>query len=89
MAKTTSFNLSDHFDRFIHRQVENGEYGSASEVVRAGLRLLEERQARLEALRRALIEGEESGPAVPFDIEEIIAAAKDEAHQRAANAHDR
>lgn len=68
MAKTTSFNLSDHFDRFISGQVESGEFGSASEVVRAGLRLLEERQARIEALRRALIEGEESGPAEDFDM---------------------
>ena len=89
MPKNTSVNLSDHFDRFIARQIEGGQYGSASEVIRAGLRLLEEREARLKALRQALIEGEESGPAEPFDIEEIIASAKGEARQRAASARDR
>lgn len=86
MAKTTSFNLSDHFSGFIDAQLKTGRFGSASEVVREGLRLLEERETRLEALRAALIEGEESGPAGPFDIEEIITAAKREARQRTANA---
>lgn len=76
MTKNTSVILSDHFDAFISRQVEQGEYGSASEVIRAGLRLLEERQAKLEALRRALIEGEQSGAATPLDMEEIKRKAR-------------
>ncbi len=54
--------LGDHFDAFVGQQIEAGRYASAEEVVRAGLRLLEEREARLQVLRRALIEGEESGP---------------------------
>lgn len=86
MAKTTSFNLSDHFDRFISGQVESGEFGSASEVVRAGLRLLEERQTRIEALRKALIEGEESGPAGPLDFDEIKRKARELAGIPATNA---
>lgn len=86
MTKTTSFNLTDHFDRFITGQVESGEFGSASEVVRAGLRLLEERQVRMEALRKALIEGEESGPTGPLDMEEIKRKAREQAGLPATNA---
>jgi antitoxin ParD1/3/4 len=70
--KNTSFSLGSHFNKFVAGQVSQGRYGSASEVVRAGLRLLEEQEAKLEALRAALIEGEESGPCVPFDMEAFI-----------------
>ncbi|WP_182178928.1 type II toxin-antitoxin system ParD family antitoxin [Methylobacterium radiotolerans] len=67
MARNTSISLGDHFAQFIDRQVEGGRYGSASDVVRAGLRLLEEREAKVAALRAALIAGEESGPAEELD----------------------
>ena len=73
MARNTSVTLGDHFVRFVDEQVARGRYGSASEVVRAALRLLEEHEARLEALRAALIEGEESGPSAPFDFDAFIA----------------
>jgi antitoxin ParD1/3/4 len=73
MGKNTSFSLGDHFSAFIEGQVAEGRYGSASDVVRAGLRLLEEREARLQALRAALIEGEQSGPSEPFDFDAFIA----------------
>jgi antitoxin ParD1/3/4 len=73
MSRNTSISLSDHFARFIHEQVEGGRYGSASDVVRAGLRLLEENEARMRALRAALIAGEESGPSTPFDFDAFIA----------------
>ncbi|MBY3046942.1 type II toxin-antitoxin system ParD family antitoxin [Rhizobium leguminosarum] len=69
MARNTSISLSDHFTSFIDTQVQAGRYGSASDVIRAGLRLLEEHEAKVKALQHALIEGEESGPATPFDFD--------------------
>jgi len=71
MPKNTSMSLGDHFADFIDIQVQNGRYGSASDVVRAGLRLLEEHEAKVKALQEALIAGEESGEPQPFDFEEF------------------
>lgn len=71
--KNTSVCLGDHFAEFIERKVAEGRFASSSEVLRAGLRLLEEDEAKLDALRAALIEGENSGPSQPFDIEEFLA----------------
>jgi antitoxin ParD1/3/4 len=61
MLKNTSVTLGKHFEAFIAQQIENGRFSSASEAVRAGLRLLEEKEIKLAALRRALQEGENSG----------------------------
>jgi len=69
MAKNTSISLGDHFSDFIAAQVESGRYGSASDVVRAGLRLLEEHEAQVKALQDALIAGEQSGEPQAFDFE--------------------
>lgn len=69
MARNTSISLSDHFTSLIDTQVQAGCYGSASDVVRADLRLLEEHEAKVKALQDALIEGEESGAATPFDFD--------------------
>ena len=73
MSKNTSVIIGDHFAQFIERQVSEGRYGSASDVVRAGLRLLEEREMSVEALRAALVEGEQSGASTPFDFDAFIA----------------
>ena len=82
MAKSTSFSLGDHFEEFIDRQVERGRYGSASEVVRASLQLLEELETRVEALRQALIEGEQSGDTGELDMESVKQKARSRARQR-------
>ncbi len=70
--KNTSVTLGAHFEQFIAQQIHDGRYGSASETVRAGLRLLEERELKLAALQRALIEGEESGRA-NYSLKSLIA----------------
>jgi antitoxin ParD1/3/4 len=72
MGKNTSIALGDHFVSFIDTQVAEGRYSSASDVVRAGLRLLEAEEAKLTALRAALIAGEESGPGEEFDVEQFL-----------------
>ncbi|MGK9170357.1 type II toxin-antitoxin system ParD family antitoxin [Inquilinus limosus] len=73
MTRITSISLDDHFADFIDAQVQGGRYGSASDVVRAGLRLLEKHEARVKALHDALIAGEESGEPQPFDSEAFLA----------------
>jgi len=76
MSRNTSITLGDHFADFVDQQVTTGRYSSASDVVRAGLRLLEEEEARLEALRAALVDGETSGAARPLDIEAFLKAKR-------------
>lgn len=67
----TSVSLSPHFETFIRQQVDSGRFNNVSEVVRAGLRLLEEREAeqvaKLQALREAVAAGLASGPDIPAD----------------------
>ncbi len=81
MSKNTSVTLGEHFTGFIDRQITLGRFGSASEVLRAGLRLLEERETKLEALRAALIEGEQSGTSTAFDFDAFL-ARKNAARER-------
>ena len=70
--KNTSVTLGAHFEQFIAQKIQEGRYGSASETVRAGLRLLEERELKIAALQKALIEGEESGRA-NYSLKSLIA----------------
>jgi antitoxin ParD1/3/4 len=76
----SSYTLGEHYERFVRDLVAGGRYASASEVMRDGLRLLEEREqvraAKLEALRAMIREGLESGPAEPLDMEAIKAEAR-------------
>ncbi len=76
MAKNTSISLDDHFLGFLAQEVSSGRYRSVSEVVRAGLRLLEDQETQLAALRVALVAGEESGAPEAFDFDAFIAAKK-------------
>lgn len=76
MASNTSISLDAHFADFLTREVATGRYRSASEVVRAGLRLLEDQEAQMTALRAALVSGEESGAPEEFDFEVFISSKK-------------
>ena len=67
MAKNTSILLGDHFEKFIHNEVSSGRYGSASEVVRTALRLLETEEQKKAALIHALIKGEQSNRVENFN----------------------
>ncbi len=75
-SKNTSVSLGDHMLRFAQAQVASGRYNSTSDVVRAGLRLLEEHESRVQALREALIAGENSGESQPFDFDAFIDAKR-------------
>ena len=71
MAKNTSITLGDHFEGFISEQVQSGRYGSASEVIRSALRLLENQESKMETLRQLLQQGEQSGDA-DYDLDSFI-----------------
>jgi len=73
---STNLTLGSYWEDFIKSQVKNGRYNSASELIRDSLRLLEEREAKLDSLRKALIEGEESGSAGALDMEDIKKKAR-------------
>ncbi|NMN95869.1 type II toxin-antitoxin system ParD family antitoxin [Antrihabitans stalactiti] len=81
MGKNTSFSLDEHYSAFIESEVSSGRYRSASDVVRTALRLLEDRETQISALRNALVDGERSGPSVPFDFDAFV-AQKREPHRR-------
>lgn len=67
MAKNTSISLGDHFETFVEKSVSKGRFQNASEVIRAGLRMLEEEEDKILALRNAIQEGINSGIAKDFD----------------------
>ncbi|MEI4263476.1 type II toxin-antitoxin system ParD family antitoxin [Roseovarius sp. D0-M9] len=84
MPRNTSVTLGNHFADFISEQVQTGRYGSASDVVRAGLRLLEEHETMVRALQDALVAGEQSGTPRPFDNEAFL----NRMHAKHAAKHD-
>lgn len=73
---TTSFALTDDDRAFMARKVAEGSYASNSDVVRAAMRLLKFEEMKVDRLRAAIREGEASGPAEPFDLEEFIASVR-------------
>ena len=68
MSKNTSVTLGAHFEQIIDRSIESGRYSNASEVIRAGLRLLDEREQKIQLLRGAIEAGERSGYLKNFDL---------------------
>lgn len=71
MARSRSIRFGDHVEDFIASQVDTGRYGSASEVIRAALRLLETTECKQEIVRTALIAGERSGRA-EYSYESLV-----------------
>ena len=76
MGKNTSISLGNHFERFVELSISAGRFNNASEVIRAGLRLLEEEEYKVSLLRNALQEGMKSGRAVDFDPKKHLGILK-------------
>ncbi len=76
MKRNTSVALGDYFEDFVENKISEGRYKNASEVIRAGLRLLEEEENRVIALRTAIKEGLESGIAKEFNPKKHLASLK-------------
>lgn len=79
IERNTSISLGNHFEEFVDAKVSTGRFKNASEVIRAGLRLLEEEEAKIVALKKAIAEGIESGVAKSFDPKkhlEVLKAAR-------------
>ncbi len=76
MSKNTSISLGNYFDEFISNQISGGRYKNVSEVVRAGLRLLENEESKIIALRNAIQEGINSPRVENFDFDENLKKLK-------------
>jgi antitoxin ParD1/3/4 len=84
----TSYSIGKHFEAFIEGLIESGRYSTASEIMRDGLRLIEEREerrkAKLEALRAEIQKGFDSGPAEEVDLGDWIKSIKARGRQQLA-----
>ena len=76
MGRNTSISLGNHFESFIEHTIHDGRFSNASEVIRAGLRLLEEEENRVIALRNAIQEGLDSGIAKDFEPTAFLKSLK-------------
>lgn len=76
MSKNTSISLGNYFDNFVQNRVSEGRYKNVSEVVRAGLRLLEEEENKIAALKNAIQEGINSGVAYDFEPQKHLESIK-------------
>lgn len=72
MSKNTSISLGSYFDQFVSSQVAAGRYNNVSEVIRAGLRLLEDEESKKIALKQAIQEGLNSPIVEDFDFDENL-----------------
>ena len=77
MPKNTSMTLGEHFDGFIANQINEGRFASASEVVRAALRMFEDNERKIAVLRQLLEEGEKSGTA-EYSYESLMSELDEE-----------
>jgi len=80
MSRTVTASIGSHYEEFIKNSILYGRYNNASEVIREGLRRLEEDECRLAALRAALAEGEASPDVVDFDPEAFLLEMKAKRH---------
>ena len=80
MNKNTSITLGNYFDQFVQKRINEGRFKNVSEVIRAGLRLLEEEETRANALKMAIEEGIDSGIAHEFDSEKHLESLKAKKH---------
>lgn len=76
MGRNTSISLGNHFENFVYDKVSTGRFKNASEVIRAGLRLLEEEETKIIALKKAISEGIESGIVKNFDSKKHLESLK-------------
>lgn len=76
MERNTSVSLGNYFENFVDRAVADGRFKNASEVIRAGLRLLEKEETKIIVLKKAINEGIESGIANNFDSNQHLASLK-------------
>jgi antitoxin ParD1/3/4 len=76
MGRNTSISLGDHFEDFVDKRVSTGRFKNASEVIRAGLRLLEEEENKISALKSAIVEGLDSGNVKNFDPKKHLSKLK-------------
>jgi antitoxin ParD1/3/4 len=76
MGRNTSVALGDYFENFVENSISEGRYKNASEVIRAGLRLLEEEENKIKALKNAIQEGMDSGIAENFDPKKHLKSLK-------------
>ncbi len=76
MGRNTSISLGDHFEDFVDKRVSTGRFKNASEVIRAGLRLLEEKENKIAALKNAIVEGIDSGVVKNFDPKKHLSKLK-------------
>ena len=76
MGRNTSISLGDHFENFVDNTVSAGRFKNASEVIRAGLRLLEEEESKMVALKKGIDEGIESGIAKNFNPKKHLESLK-------------
>jgi len=80
MNKNTSVSLGNYFDEFVQSLIKEGRFKNVSEVIRAGLRLLEEEENQVTALKIAIQEGIDSGIAYDFDPKKHLEALKAKKH---------